>query len=127
MESCIELAAATVHDESRVEIHTRDMDKKWSFAEFEKRCRKHLERKITGKIVSVRVCRWRRRDDTAHDFHARYVLTDRGGYKLDKGLDEEPGVKQLVSLLDDSVWQDLHDMYGDPGRYFDKDNEFTMS
>ncbi len=126
VESCIELAAATVHDESKVEIHTLDTDKKRSFAEFEKHCRKHVEPTIAGKIASVRVCRWRIRDDSAHDFHARYVLTDRGGYKLDKGLDEERGVEQLVSLLDDSAWQDLHDMYSDPGRCFDKDDEFTM-
>ena len=54
------------------------------------------------------------------------MLTDRGGYKLDKGLDEEQGVEQLVSLLDDSAWQNLYDMYSNPERYFDKDNEFTV-
>lgn len=37
----------------------------------------------------------------------------RGGYKLDKGLDEERGVEQLVSLLDQGAWQDLYDMYGE--------------
>ncbi len=124
--SCIALAAETVHEESKIEIHTLDTDQKRSFPEFENHCRRHVVPVIGGKIASVRVYRWTRRENTAHDFHARYVLTDRGGYKLDKGLDEEQGVEQLVSLLDDSAWQDLYAMYSSPEGYFDKDNEFTV-
>ena len=126
VKSCIALAAATIRDESNVEIHTLDARMKPSFAEFEKHCRQHVEPMIAGKVASVRVCRWRKRDDTPHDFHARYVLTDRGGYKLDKGLDEERGTEQLVSLLDVGAWQGVRDIYNDPERYFQKDGEFTV-
>ena len=31
-----------------------------------------------------------------------------------------------MSLLDHGAWRDLYDMYGDPGRFFDKDGEFTV-
>jgi hypothetical protein len=71
----------------------------------------------------VRIVRWRIRPGVPDDFHARYILTDRGGYKLDKGLDEEPGKEQPVSLLDDDLWQRIWNGYQDPTAVFEKDDE----
>ena len=81
---------------------------------------------LSDKTRSVRVCRWRIRDDAPHDFHARYVLTDRGGYRLDKGLDVEHGVEQSVELLSDQAWERLREGYSETNPFFDKDGEFTV-
>ena len=54
------------------------------------------------------------------------MLTDRGGYRLDKGLDAEPGVEQFVGLLDDQQRQRLREGYGDASPFFDKADAFTL-
>ena len=54
------------------------------------------------------------------------MLTDRGGYRLDKGLDEEPGVEQAVGLLDDQEWNRVREGYSDAKPFFDKDGGFTL-
>ena len=69
----------------------------------------------------------RRSGFAAGAFHARYVLTDRGGYRLDKGLDEEPGVEQSVELLSNQTWKRLREGYSDTNPLFDKDGEFTVT
>ena len=56
----------------------------------------------------------------------RYVVTDRGGYKLDKGLDEELGVEQSVALLSDQEWKRVIDGFGEVSPFFGKDGEFTV-
>ena len=66
------------------------------------------------------------RDGEPHDFHARYVLTDRGGYRLDKGLDEEHGVQQSVGLLDDQEWKRVREGYSDARPFFDKADAFKL-
>ena len=124
--ACIQLAAETVHDTVDVAIHTRDDNRKPSWEEFASQCQRRLPSMLFGKVSSIRVCRWRIRDDAPHDFHARYVLTDRGGYRLDKGLDAEPGVEQSVEFLSDQTWKRLRDGYNDANPFFDKDGEFTV-
>ena len=79
-----------------------------------------------GRITSVRICCWRRRDRDRHDFHVRYLLTDRGGYRLDKGLDEERGVEQPVGLLDDRECQRLREGYSSATLFFEKADAFTL-
>ena len=54
------------------------------------------------------------------------VLTDRGGYRLDKGLDEERGVEQPIGLLDDKEWQRLREGYRDANPFFEKADAFTL-
>ena len=82
---------------------------------------------LPREITSVKVCRWRLRDDTPDDFHARYVLTDRGCCWLDKGLDKERGRKQRVTLLSDRTRQQLWDGYTGATPFMDKEGEFTVS
>ena len=124
--ACLDLAARSVRGNPRAEVHTLDTDAKWSADEFRKHCALHLPGMISGKLSSIRVCRWRMREGEPHDFHARYVLTDRGGYRLDKGLDEECGVEQSVGLLDDQEWSRIREGYGDTNPFYEKADAFTL-
>jgi hypothetical protein len=63
--------------------------------------------------MCVRVVTWRLVPGGSDDFHERYLLTDRGGYKLCKGFDEEPGRTQPVGLLDEPEWNRLWAVYRD--------------
>ena len=115
-----------MRDDPRAEIHTSDSDTKWSSEEFRKQCRQYLPGMMAGKLTSIRVRRWRLRDNEPHDFHARYVLTDRGGYRLDKGLDEQPGIEQPVGLLDDQEWNRVRQGYGDANPFLERADAFTL-
>ena len=125
--ACVALAADAVYGSPRVEIHTLDDDRKPSSGEFESACRRWIPGMLPADIASVRVCRWRIRDDRPHDFHARYVLTDRGGYKLDKGLDEEYGVAQPVGLLADREWRRVRAGFRGTDAFFDRGGDFTVT
>ncbi len=124
--ACIALAA-DAYDSPRVEIHTLDADHKPSRGEFERACRRWIPAMLPPPVTSVRVCRWRIRAAGPHDFHARYVLTDRGGYRLDKGLDEEHGVTQPVGLLGDQEWTRIRDGFGCADPFFDPAGEVTVT
>ena len=124
--ACLDLVARSVRGNPRAEIHTLDTDAKWSSEEFRKQCRRYIPGMLTGELTSVQVLRWRLRDNEPHDFHARYVLTDRGGYRLDKGLDEQLGTEQPVGLLDDQEWSRVRDGYGDANPFFEKADAFTL-
>ena len=124
--ACLDLAARSVRDDRSAEIHTLDTGAKWSSEEFRKHCRRYIPGMMTGELTSVRVRRWHLRDNEPHDFHARYVLTDRGGYRLDKGLDEEIGVEQPVGLLDEQEWNRVREGYGDANPFFEKADAFTL-
>lgn len=126
VKACIEIAAQTPHEIPEVAIHTLDTDRKPSLEEFRRRCQNHIPNMKSGKVTSIRVCRWRIRDGASHDFHGRYLLTDRGGYRLDKGLDSEHGVEQPVGLLDEREWKRIRDGYRNTTPFFDKDGEFTF-
>ena len=126
VKACIELAAQAAHENPRVAIHTLDTDRKPSRDEFRQRCQRHIPTMMSGKVTSIRVCRWRIRDGAPHDFHGRYLLTDRGGYRLDKGLDAEHGVEQPVGLLDDQESQRLREGYCDAVPFFEKADAFTL-
>ena len=154
--ACLALAAQAVHGTLRAEIHTlarratasvqggpgsgefesprapvvsptRRVQGGPSSEEFERRCRSHVPGMLKAGVGSVRICRWRIRSDAPDDFHARYILTDRGGYRLDKGLDLEPGKVQPVGLLDDQEWKRIREGFGDDSPFFDKDGEFTVA
>ena len=125
--ACIAVVGETADTTpSKVTVHTLDADDKPSLDEFERRCQKHMPAMLTETVKSIRICRWRLRDNAPHDFHARYVLTDRGGYRLDKGLDEESGVSQSIELLSDGAWQRLREGFTDANPFFEKDGEFTV-
>ena len=124
--ACIELVSQTPHENPEVAIHTLDADRKPRLDLFRRRCQTHIPNMMAGKVTSIRVRRWRIRDGASHDFHGRYLLTDRGGYRLDKGLDAEHGVEQPVGLLDEREWKRLREGYGDTSSFFDKDDAFIL-
>ena len=155
VQACLALAAQAVNGALRVEIHTlargkippvqdgpgsdgfesphatvvspRRVQDGPSSEEFERRCRSHVPGMLKAGVGAVRICRWRIREDAPDDFHARYLSTDRGGYRLDKGLDLEPGKVQPVGLLDDQEWKRIREGFGDNSPFFDKDGEFTVT
>ncbi|MBV5329809.1 MAG: hypothetical protein JZU65_19635 [Chlorobium sp.] len=66
------------------------------------------DRSLSGIIpvgANFTVSRW----DKHHRgdfFHARYILTEKGGIRVDWGLDSgKPGETTDISLLDDSIWE----------------------
>ena len=126
VKACIELAGRGRRDNPSVTIHTRSRDTP-SLRDFRALCRRYIPDMMSGWVTSVRVCRWRERDTGPHDLHARYVLTDRGGYSLDKGLDQELGVLQPVRLLDERAWKRVRDGYGDTEPFFDKEGDFEIA
>jgi hypothetical protein len=50
--------------------------------------------------------RWRKERETAGEtLHPRYILTDRGGIRVDHGLDEgEPGETTDIGLLSENLY-----------------------
>ncbi|MCE7937168.1 MAG: hypothetical protein DYG90_00935 [Chloroflexi bacterium CFX6] len=128
IQACVALAAKGVEDRplERVEIHTLDADGKCSFEEFRSRCAKHIPGLLCDGLPPVRVCRWRLRESAPDDFHERYVLTDRGGYKLGKGLDEEFGKEQPVALLSEAEHARIWTGFQDETPFFEKDGEITI-
>ena len=126
VEACIELASQTAYENPKVVIHTLDADRKPSLNEFRRRCQRYIPNMMYAKVTSIRVCRWRIRDGDSLDFHGRYLLTNRGGYRLDKGLDAEHGVEQPVGLLDEREWKRLREGYSDANPFFEKADAFTL-
>lgn len=108
-----------------IEIHT--LDGGTSFDEFVRRCQNSLTRWRPAGIAPVRVVRWRVREAAHDDFHERYVLTERGGYRIGKGLDEEFGKTQPVALLSDPEHLRIWAGYQDGTALFDKDGEFRFA
>lgn len=84
---------------------------KFDPVKFEQDCR----RRLTGIVPpnkSLRIVRWKRRPG-GESFHARYILTDIGGIRVDYGLDEgKDGETTDVGLLDDDLyekrWKNYH-------------------
>ena len=124
--ACIALIGSAVSGDPHVEIHTRDADGKPSRENFEGACQKWIPGILAAHVKSARVCRWRIRDEGPHDFHARYLLTDRGGYSLDKGLDEERGFAQPVRLIGEQEWRRTLDVFRRAEQFYERDGEFTV-
>ena len=125
--ACIELAGQSIRDNPSVTIHTLARNRTPTDVEdFRAVCLRQIPAMLSGRITSVRVRCWRTRDQAPHDFHARYLLTERGGYKLDKGFDQERSVEQPVGLLDDQEWRRLREGYSDARPFFEKADAFTL-
>jgi hypothetical protein len=108
-----------------VEYHTVITgDRRPSLDVLKERCRARLPA-VLPPGVRIRVVFWRlpHDPDSAEPgkykelLHARYVLTNRGGYRVETGLDVgTPGQNQDVSLLDEQLrdqrWAELDDGAG---------------
>ena len=128
VKACIELAGQAEHERPNVTMHTlRRGGDPVNDEDFRTLCMQHLPEMLSGRVFSVRVRRWLRRRTGGEDFHARYVLTDRGGYGLDKGLDQERGVTQVIRLLGEQEWTRVRRVYGEAERFFDADCDFEVT
>jgi len=80
--------------------------------------------RILSRNVTITFIRWLEADG-GDSIHPRYILTDRGGIRIEHGLDEEPGGPTAdVSLLDTSLFKARWDDYQkDPDKKFDKENK----
>jgi len=71
------------------------------------------------KGTCMKLVRWTRWHDESDFFHARYILTDRGGIRIDWGLDlGKSGEKTDISLLDHKLWQECWESFQDGAKVF---------
>lgn len=83
---------------TQLEIHTCN-PKDCSKEHIERAYRQHLL-PILAESPTVRVCVWAQ-EKALHD---RFLLNSRGGYKFGRGLDEKPGEKVSIDLLEETAW-----------------------
>lgn len=84
-------------------------------AEFLEDCNKNLSNLIPVNI-QLRIVRWdvKAGIEGGEGMHARYVLTERGGVKIDWGLDAgRRGQTTDVSLMDDHLWKKRYGMFNE--------------
>jgi hypothetical protein len=92
------------HSEGRI----LSLDEK---TKFEDNCKSALKKVLpTGSSIKLKL--WTDRSVGKDFFHARYILTERGGIRIDWGLDqsksgEKTEQKTDVSLLDHDMWDEL--------------------
>ena len=119
----LKVATAGGRSLDRVEIHTLDSEKRLEPEEFKRRCEQFLAPAVP-KGVSLRIVRWKEKDEK---FHARYVFTDRGGYRLETGLDEGGRAEtQDVSLLDDKLYRERLRQFEEGSTVFELSDEFRL-
>ena len=117
-----------------LEYHTMHNDKKPAWNVFLDECQKYLPSLIPhGFTLTVR--RWEERN-IGEELHDRYILTDIGGVKIPRGLDEsdrytldkrDRGTID-ISRLSYEIWQQRLEDYGyDSGPAFDLERKVTIS
>jgi hypothetical protein len=81
------------------EIHHLDRDGQPTAADFEREA-KHLFGNVIPAGQTVTIYRWREKKD-GEDFHARYLLTNKGGMRVEPGFSAEGGHQTAdMALLD---------------------------
>jgi len=109
---CIESAIENREKCPAFEYHLKN-DNSESKEKFEKRCNDYLA-DVIPVGAELKLFRWDdRRQDGGEGWHARYVLTERGGIRIDWGLDEgkRDTFKTDIALLDQYSWQEYWDIY----------------
>jgi hypothetical protein len=80
---------------------------------FQKEADEYLQ-EILPQGVSLKLHRWTRRHDQSDFFHGRYILTERGGIRIDWGLDQgRSGETTDITLMDDGLWQEYWESFQD--------------
>jgi hypothetical protein len=96
-------AALSAVPKKRIEYHLK-IQRKLSTERFRTGCESQLPQLIPVGVV-IRFIRWQARKE-GEDFHPRYVLTERGGIRIDAGLDEgKKGETTDISLLPNELYQ----------------------
>ena len=117
----------------RIEYHFKDGYNKPNFdKDFMRLC----QRKIAPLVPigsEIKLVRWKERAG-GEDFHARYILTDKGGVLIDKGLDDDDddgGQTTLIVLLKPNiyakVWKDFQKFVDLTHCTYEFDNETTIA
>lgn len=95
--------------------------------------RKHDYQQISDRLLkpllptgaNIRLHRWTKWTDNSDFFHARYILTERGGVRIDWGLDSgKAGQKTDVTLLDDDMWEQTWNLFQFDDAGHQKSKEF---
>jgi len=95
--------------------------------EFQKEADQCLQEILPQGIV-LRLYRWTRWHDQSDFFHSRYILTDRGGIRIDWGLDQgKSGETTDLSLLDNGMWQECWNSFQDGATVFQLVDLFIIS
>ena len=114
-----------------IEYHTKiDDDEYGKDAErrnqdFHAECTYFLS-KLLPVGVKLKIVRW---DQFPHGdfFHARIILTEKGGIRIDWGLDSgKIGETTLVSLLSDSIWTREWERFKDSAKEFKRVDEVIV-
>jgi hypothetical protein len=95
----LDVVAKNGSAEKTCEIHYVDHDRKPTSEAIEREATAWF-RGVIPKGMAVTLYRWKRRDG-GEEFHARYILTERGGMRFDEGLAEgRAGERSDVALMD---------------------------
>jgi hypothetical protein len=90
------------------EIHFADHERKPSSEVIEREA-KNWFRGVIPDGMTITLFRWKRRTG-GEEFHARYILTERGGMRFDEGLAEgRAGERSDVALMDQALVQNRRD------------------
>lgn len=90
----------------------------------EANCKNSVE-KLLPAGTSIKLIRWTQWYSGKDFFHSRYILTERGGIRIDWGLDESKcGVKTEqktdVTLLDDDIWEEYWKLFQKENKTFQR-------
>lgn len=107
------------------EYHLINDDSKPTTDAFKKTCTKELPR-LLPKGLTLKLIRWNEKVG-GEKFHARYILTDIGGIRIETGLDEGgAGETTDVSLLDISLWKTALEYFQDGTTPYEKADEVEV-
>lgn len=104
LKAYLEMVAKNGPAKKACEIHFVDHQRKPSSEAIEREAKSWF-RGVIPNGITITLYRWKRRDG-GEEFHARYILTDRGGMRFDEGLAEgRAGEQSDVALMDPALVQ----------------------
>jgi len=94
--------------------------------DFRKYCESSLS-EVLLKGTKISLFRWKKKEK-GEGLHARYVLTEKGGIRIDWGLDTgQKGETTDVSLMDESLWEKRWKEYQETSGTFDLVDKTTIA
>jgi len=115
----------------RLDYHTRGDrrgDSLSDFDDFRQVCIDNFSGYLSHN-QKLKIYRWNQRTGGKR-FHARYILTNFGGIRIDSGIDEAYDARSgstnqdtEVSLIDQNVYEKMWERFTDPSRDFDKSDD----
>jgi hypothetical protein len=117
LRECLKLIHAT-HPHAVCEIHHLDQPRCPPANAIERDAKAKFAA-VIPKGMTVTIYRWREKNGGA-DFHARYLLTDRGGIRVDAGFSAEGGGQRTdLSLMDFALSQEKRRALGRDARVYE--------